>query len=125
MVDLKIYQEELMHHYRYPKNRKIIESADVSTVIHNPSCGDSVSFQLKIENGVIVDIGFQGSGCVISQATASMLSQKVLNTSLTNVIGLKTEDILSLIKISLGPTRLRCALLSLEAVQEAVKNYAQ
>jgi nitrogen fixation protein NifU and related proteins len=120
---MQLYKEELLDHYRFPRHKGRLVQPDFSSGQHNPSCGDQVSFEAKLANGKIVDIAFDGVGCVISQATSSMLAELVKDKSVHYVIGLKTSDILNLISIDLGPTRLKCALLCLYALQEGLHNH--
>lgn len=117
MGDTRLYQDELMDHYLNPRHRRKLENPDLKGYMFNPSCGDAVAFELKLNDGIVQEVGFQGSGCVISQATASIVSQFVLGKTLRDIKTTTHEDILALIKVSLGPTRLRCALLSLQALQ--------
>ena len=73
-----MYQEELLEHYKYPYNKKKLEGQpSFSTEQYNPSCGDSISMEGVVQNGILTKLCFQGKGCVISQATASMLSEYV------------------------------------------------
>lgn len=123
MENLKLYQEELLEHYRYPYNKKALEDAHIRSGVLNPSCGDSVEIYLTINNNRAIEIAFQGSGCVISQAAASMLCQKYENYGLKDLLQLTKDDILALVKIPLGPTRLRCALLPLEALHKGILEY--
>ena len=69
----KIYQEELMEHFKNPRNKGRLDNPDIISGEYNPSCGDKVCIDCKIKDGIIEDIGFVGSGCVISQASASMI----------------------------------------------------
>jgi len=117
-----LYQEELLEHYKYPKYRKKITRPDFSEGGHNPSCGDRLAMEGIIENNILIDIGFSGSGCVISQATASMLTEDCIGKSVHDILALSNQDIEQLIKIPLGPTRLKCALLSLQVLQQGIKS---
>ena len=117
-----IYQEKLMDHYKNPRNKKKIESPDFSTDRQNPSCGDSILIEGKIVNGKIEELGFDGSGCVVSQAAASILLQSCLGKTVDEVLKLDKDDILKLLGIPLGPNRIKCALLSLEALKASLKN---
>ena len=129
LKNIKLYQEELLEHYNYPKNRSSNNSLGEEEILllehvgvgKNPSCGDSVSVGFNLTNNIITKILFLGSGCVISQATASMLTEACFNKELHFIENLTKDDILKLIGIELGPNRLRCALLSLEALQQAIK----
>ncbi len=128
MNDKKLYQEELMDHFKFPRNRKKIENSNFSSGQFNPSCGDKISIEGKIEkdeNGIerITQIGFEGSGCVVSQAAASMLTEKCLGKSVDEVLNINKDDILKLVGLELGPTRLRCALLCLDALKEGLDGY--
>jgi nitrogen fixation NifU-like protein len=123
---MNLYQETLMDHYRHPRNRHTLNPADFSSDIYNPSCGDSISFSGCISsNGMISRAAFQGSGCVISQATASMLTQIILHKPIHEVANLDKQFVLDLIGIELGPMRLKCALLSLEALQQGLSLYLE
>jgi len=114
------YQKVLMDHYKNPRNKKSIENPNFSSGQDNPSCGDKVSIHGKIEDGVIKEIGFDGSGCVISMATASMLTEKCKGKTVKEVLELTKDDILKMIGLELGPNRLHCALMSLEALHKAL-----
>ncbi len=120
---MNIYKEELLDHYRYPRNRGTLSHPDFCSEQLNPSCGDSVQFAGTVTNNTITSLAFQGTGCVISQATASMLSEKVLNVSIDAIITFDTKFVIDVIGFELGPTRLKCALLPLAALQEGVKKY--
>ena len=125
----KLYQEELMDHFKYPRNKKKLESPDFSSGKHNPSCGDSVSIEGIVEKDPetgklkIKELAFDGSGCVISQAAASMLTQFCKGKFVDQVMAMNKDDILKLVKIELGPTRLRCALLCLDALKSALQDF--
>lgn len=116
-----LYQEVIIDHYRNPRNKGTLVNPDFASKQHNPSCGDSISWQARVIEGRIVELGFEGAGCVISQATASLLSEYVLNKLISEVNSLDSAFILSLIKIPLGPTRLKCALLSLDALKGGLR----
>lgn len=123
---MTLYQEELLDHYHYPRNKGSVINPDFYNKTHNFSCGDSIIIAGCIKNNVIIDIKFEGSGCVISQASASMLIELVVNKTIEFSMNLGETDILHLIKIpNIGPTRLRCALLSLNAIHEALTVYLE
>jgi len=120
---MKLYQEELMDHYRNPRNFGMLESPDFSSKEHNPSCGDSVTFCGVICEGGIAALAFEGKGCVISLGVASMLSDFCKQKSVAEVIALDKEFIVTMLGIPLGPTRLKCALLPLQALQQGIAAY--
>ena len=120
---MNLYHQELIEHYHHPRHRGTLPSPDVASTVHNPSCGDTVSWQICIQKGRIAAIAFQGTGCVISQAAASMLAEYCLGTELEVVCAYTTQTMLNLIGMELGPTRLKCALLPLEALHNALATY--
>lgn len=122
-IDALMYHELLMDHYRHPRHAGHLDHPDFSSGQVNPSCGDSVKFEGMIEHDTITDIAFSGSGCVISQATSSMVSEYVLGKTIDEVLALHKEDIVRLIGVQLGPIRLKCALLALQALHQGLLDY--
>ena len=119
-----IYREIILDHYRNPRNKGKLQHADVSTHDSNPLCGDEIDIHLKVEEGKIKDIKFEGRGCAISQASASMLTEMVMDKPLTAVKDLAKDDILENIGLlNLGPARIKCALLSLKVLKMGMINY--
>jgi nitrogen fixation NifU-like protein len=119
--DQLIYKENILDHYKHPHNKKHLEHATVRHHAVNPSCGDTIDIALLIENEKIVDVGFTGSGCAISQASMSMLSEKILGMTLEEVEHLQQDDVLGLLGIPIGIVRMKCAMLGLRTTQEALK----
>jgi len=117
------YQEELLEHYKYPKNKKSISHAHFAAREENPSCGDKLYLEGKIDNNTVIDIGFGGSGCVISQATASMLTDHCVGKKTAIILSLTDKDVLNLVGITLGPVRIKCATLSLEVLKKGLTSY--
>jgi len=117
-----LYRDILLDHYNNSCNRKILSDADFIAQAHNTSCGDSVVLYGKIKQHILLDLTFTGSGCVISQATASLLCERVKNKDIASIRALDQEFLKSMIGISLGPVRLKCALLSLDALCEGIKD---
>ena len=125
-----MYKEELMDHFRYPRNKKKLEKPDFTKEEKNVSCGDQVCVQGKIEtdaSGVqrIADLGFSGSGCVISLAAASMLTEKCIGKTVDEVLAVTKDDMVKMLGLQLGPVRLRCALLCLQALQNGLQEFRQ
>lgn len=119
-----IYREIILDHYRNPRNKGRISDADVSFHDSNPLCGDEIDIHLKVEDDIVKDIKFEGRGCAISQASASMLTEMVMNKSLTSVKDLGKDDILENIGlVNLGPARIKCALLSLKVLKMSMVEY--
>jgi len=119
-----IYREIILDHYRNPRNKGKLPEADVSIHDSNPLCGDEIDIHLKVDGGEIKDIKFEGRGCAISQASASMLTEMVMGKPLTSVKDLSKDDILGNIGLtSLGPARIKCALLSLKVLKLGMVRY--
>ena len=119
-----IYREIILDHYRNPRNKGRLPNPDVSIHDSNPLCGDEIDMHLKVEEDKIKDIKFEGRGCAISQASASMLTEMVLNKPLKHVKDLVKEDILENIGLTnLGPARIKCALLSLKVLKMSMVKY--
>lgn len=120
---MNFYKEKLLDHYKHPRYSGTLKNPDIESEIFNPSCGDQISFQAIVDNGFIKDIAFQGSGCIISQGTASILSEFSVGKTIKEILKLSKDDIIELIGIDLGPTRMRCALLPLEALRQGIERY--
>lgn len=119
----KIYRAELMEHFKSQDYRGKITDPDFQAQDGNPSCGDKLEVSGRLSDGVISEVKFDGSGCVISVATASMLAEQVTNQSVKAVLDISSDMLIDQIGISLGPTRMRCMLLSLSVLHNALKNH--
>ena len=122
-MDLDMYAEELIYNYEHPKNRGEMSGASAQMHEENVSCGDSITVYLKVEDGKVADVKFEGSGCVISMGTSSMLTDFLKGKSLADVEAFGRERLLELISIDPGPVRMHCATLSLRAIRKAVLQY--
>lgn len=122
---MDLYQEEILEHYRHPHNKGIIDGADIIQKERNSSCGDELTFYIEVTNGNVSNVSFEGDGCAISQAAASMLTDEIEGMSIEELRALEKEDVLDLLGIELGPTRLKCALLSLQGITKGASLYNQ
>ncbi|MBI5466209.1 MAG: iron-sulfur cluster assembly scaffold protein [Candidatus Kerfeldbacteria bacterium] len=118
---MDLYQQNILDHYKHPQHRGELKAADKRSTAANPSCGDSVIFYLQTRDDKIVQARWMGEGCVLSQAAADMLAEFVQAKTLAEVVALKKEELLKLVGVELGPNRVRCALLPLEALHQALK----
>lgn len=110
----EMYKENVLDHYKNPHNKlEMIEYA-FKHKEHNPLCGDEVTLYLKVDDGTISDVSFTGNGCAISQASISLLTDKLLGLCLDDAKQLTHEDVLEMLGIPISPVRMRCALLSLK-----------
>ena len=120
-----MYREIILEHYKHPHNAGILEHPDSSHEEHNPLCGDRIRIDLQIDDGMIAEVRFQGSGCAISQASASLLTDEVKGKSLDEARAIGRDALLDLIGIPLAtnPVRLKCALLSLKTLKAGIYTY--
>lgn len=115
-----LYREAILDHYKHPRRKGHLENPDIQHHDHNPFCGDEITIQLKVADDIVVDAAFDGRGCAISQATASMLMEEIVGKSLDELKQLDKAYILELLGIEIGPVRLKCALLSLKVLKAGV-----
>jgi len=118
-----IYKDIILDYYRNPRNFGDLPNPDVRAKDSNPLCGDIIEMQLKITDGRVEDVRFKGKGCAISQASASMLTEVVKGKTLDEIKSMSKTDVLNLIGIDPGPTRIKCALLGLKVVKLGVYGY--
>lgn len=118
---MDIYRENILDHYRNPRNYGKLIKPDITQIGDNPLCGDSMVMEIRVSKGKLVEIGFTGKGCAIFMAAASMLTEHVQGMSLSSLRKLSKDDILELLGITLSPTRLKCALLPVKTLQQSVR----
>lgn len=124
MGSADIYREIILDYYRNPRNFGKIDSPDITLRESNPLCGDEIEIQVKFDGDKVKDIKFNGKGCAISQASASMLTEMVMGKSLEDMKKVGKEDILESLGLpNLGPARIKCALLSLKTLKLGVYSY--
>jgi nitrogen fixation protein NifU and related proteins len=114
------YRENILDHYRNPRNHGHLESPTTTAEGVNPLCGDELAVELVVEDGVVRDIRYNGRGCAISQAAASMISDVAKGKTVEEVAALGREDVLEELGIPLTPIRLKCALLSVSVLKVAL-----
>ena len=118
-----LYREQILDHYRNPRNHGTLEPNDGSFEDTNPLCGDRVRMDVRLEGDRIAEIRFSGRGCAISQASASMLTEMVEGQNVQAVRELTKEDLLEEIGIPISPARLKCALLPLKVLKATAYGY--
>lgn len=135
-----IYSQIIMEHNKSNHNKKSLENPSIIERGHNPSCGDDITLQLKISDGIIEDASFMGVGCAISQASTSMMidlikgksTEDALNLVETFIGMIKKEitneeelerlgDLIALQNISNMPARVKCAVLAWHTLKEAIE----
>ena len=138
-----LYQEIILDHYRSPRNRAAeLEGADVHVHHSNPLCGDELDLRLRVADGTVDGLAYDGDGCSISMASASAMSEAVVGRTLADADdlaevfrlmmhgeGLKREDDLldgvAFQGVAKFPVRVKCALLGWMALKDAISTYRE
>lgn len=115
-----IYREHILDHNANPRNFGLMEGADLDAERVNTTCGDEVRVQATLDGDRIARMQFSGRGCAISQAASSMLTDAVVGKTIDEVRAMGPEDITALLGITPSPSRMRCALLSLETLKASI-----
>ncbi|PJF32472.1 MAG: Fe-S cluster protein [Phototrophicales bacterium] len=112
-----MYRENILDHGMNPRNKGIIEPATLDLEMRNPLCGDRLHLTLRVnDENVITALGWDGEGCAISQAAASMLGERILGMTVEDVKHITKEDIFEMLGIPLSANRVKCALLGLKVL---------
>ena len=135
-----LYREVILDHYRNPRNKRPLDGADIDLAHNNPLCGDEISVRVKVSDGSVQEAAFEGQGCSISQASASMLTDRINGMKLDDVddlilkfrgmmAGKETPDddvlgdLVALKGVVKYPVRIKCAVLAWDTLQEGVEDY--
>ena len=118
-----LYRDFILEHYRNPHNKGVLDPHDLHFADSNPTCGDEMSMSLLLDEPKerIAEVAFDGRGCAISQASASILTDGLRGKSLDEVRDMDPKSLLDEIGVPIGPARLKCALLSYKVLQGAVR----
>ena len=115
-----LYRDYILEHSRRPHNFGVIEDPSASFEGSNPLCGDRITLQIGVRDGVLERIGLTGRCCAISQASASLLTDEIKGKPLAEVEAFRADDLLDLLGIEISPARLKCAMLSHETLRNAL-----
>jgi nitrogen fixation NifU-like protein len=115
-----LYAEDILDHYKHPRNFGQLDDPDIHVEANNPLCGDRLAMDLKVKDGVVEDVAFSGQGCAISQASASMLTEEILGKSMDDLAGTTRDDILDMLGVEVSYARMKCATLSLGLLRLAL-----
>lgn len=116
-----MYKEEILDHYKNPRNEGSIENS-MESEAENPSCGDHTHVYIDVEDGKISEMKHETDGCAISTSATSVLSREIQGMAVEEVVELDRDWMLEKLGIEVSPMRMKCALLGLETVQEALKD---
>jgi nitrogen fixation protein NifU and related proteins len=119
----ELYRDFILDHYRNPRNAGTIEAPDATFEDNNPLCGDRIRMDIKLRDCVVADIRFKGRGCAISQASASLLTETVKGKKLSEIARMGKEEVLENLGIKISAARLKCALLGLKVLKQALALY--
>ncbi|HRE49534.1 MAG TPA: SUF system NifU family Fe-S cluster assembly protein [Aggregatilineales bacterium] len=123
-MDRQAYIENILDHYEHPRNRGAMDDATVSIKGGNPGCGDIVTLYLKIDDQErITAVSFEGEGCTISQAAASMLTEMIIGQTLTELSALSPDDFVETLGREVVVSRPKCATLALNTAKAAERKY--
>ncbi|WP_336035656.1 iron-sulfur cluster assembly scaffold protein [Halobacterium yunchengense] len=120
-----MYRQQILDHYRNPRNTGELPDPTFTHEGYNPSCGDELAFDVELaaDGETVERVAFRGEGCAISQASASMLTQELPGMTLEEVKALDREDVLDLLGVEVTPMRIKCAVLAEKVVQDGAKIY--
>lgn len=134
-----LYRQVIMDHYKSPRNRGTLEGNTLTVDMNNPTCGDRIQLQLQVKDGKVEDAKFDGEGCSISMASASMMTQAVKGKTVEEALemsegfsqmmlgeevdeeAMEFDDIVALKGVSKFPARIKCATLAWKAMEKGVK----
>jgi len=133
-----LYQEVILDHYRKPRNKGDVEDVTHTITMNNPLCGDVIDLLIQVKGGRIANIGFKGKGCSISQASASMMTERLKGKTVDEALALsgtftsmlhgdedaagdaELGDLRALQGVAKFPVRVKCALLAWNCLEELV-----
>lgn len=115
-----LYRDFILDHYRNPRNAGTLPNPDATFEDNNPLCGDKIRMDLKVEDGKVTDVRFAGRGCAISMASASLLTEQIKGMPLAEIAKLGKDEVLANIGINISAARLKCALLGIKVLKQAL-----
>lgn len=115
-----LYREIILEEYKHPQNKNTIDNPTHSKHEVNPLCGDEITIELHVEDGIIKNVGWTGKGCAISQASASLFTEEIKGKLLTEVQKMNEQAVLDLLGITPNPMRMKCAVLIMKATANAL-----
>jgi nitrogen fixation NifU-like protein len=118
-----MYRQQILDHYKNPRNYGEIEEPTYTHVGENPMCGDEIAVDVLLENGHIEQVAFRGDGCAISQASASMLSERLTGADVEELVEMDRDDVIEMLGVDISPMRVKCAVLAEKVAQDGYEIY--
>ena len=116
-----MYRELILEEYKHPQNKGTLPHPTNTAHVRNPLCGDELTVTLIVKNDVINDVKFQGVGCAISQASASLFTEHIKRKTVDEVLAMDEQEIIALLGFAPNPMRMKCAVLALRGVANALE----
>ena len=118
-----MYRQQILDHYKNPRNYGELEDPDFTHVGENPSCGDTIRIDVQLDDAgeTVEAVRFTGDGCAISMASASMLSERLHGMAVDELDGLDTDDVTEMLGVDISPMRVKCAVLGRQVAQDGAK----
>ena len=122
-----MYRQQILDHYKNPRNYGELEDPTFSHVGENPMCGDEIRIDVALAESDgderIVDIAFSGDGCAISQASASMLTSDLEGRTVEELLAMDRDDVVEMLGVDISPMRIKCAVLAEKVAQDGAEIY--
>jgi nitrogen fixation NifU-like protein len=118
-----MYRQQILDHYKNPRNYGELEDPTFTHTGENPSCGDTIRVDVQLaDDGETIDFAaFSGDGCAISQASASMLTSRLQGMTLDELDALDTDDVTEMLGVDISPMRIKCAVLARQVAQDGAR----
>lgn len=133
-----LYRRVIMDHYKKPRNRGVLEEGNLTINMNNPTCGDRIQLTMKVDDGIVTDVKYEGEGCSISMSSASMMTQAIKGKKIEDALklaeifsnmmqgkeydeDLDLGDIEALQGVAKFPARIKCATLAWKAMEKGLK----
>jgi len=118
-----MYRQQILDHYKNPRNYGELEDPDFTHVGENPSCGDTIQMDVQLDDAgeTVEAVRFTGDGCAISMASASMLSERLHGMAVDDLDALDTDDVTEMLGVDISPMRVKCAVLGRQVAQDGAK----
>ncbi|MFC6961304.1 Fe-S cluster assembly sulfur transfer protein SufU [Halocatena marina] len=119
-----MYRQQILDHYKNPRNYGKLEDPTFSHTGENPTCGDTIRMDVQLADDETIEyVAFSGEGCAISQASASLLTEKLQGLTLDELQELDRDDVVDMLGVEISPMRIKCAVLAEKVAQDGAKIY--